>query len=64
MQKRKTFRRRGFTREERIGVAHVYEDVVAGHASRGADSKLSNALDDGIFFFDHHVFIIADDQRG
>jgi hypothetical protein len=42
----------------------VYEDVVAGHASRGADSKLSNALDDGIFFFDHHVFIIADDQRG
>ena len=31
----------------------VYEDVVARHASRGADSKLSNAVDDGIF---DHVF--------
>ena len=47
-----------FSRErlqkEQIGVGFkVYEDVVARHASRGADSKLSNALDDGIFY---HVF--------
>ena len=41
-------------KEQQIGVAFkVYEDVVARHASRGADSKLSNALDDGIFY---HVF--------
>ena len=40
--------------EQQIGVGFkVYEDVVARHASRGADSKLSNALDDGIFC---HVF--------
>ena len=37
--------------KEQIGVGFkVYEDVVARHASRGADSKLSNALDDGIFY--------------
>jgi len=48
-------------------LVYVYEDVVARHASRGADSKLSNALDDGIFY---HVFsqfsiiykFIADDH--
>ena len=34
----------------------VYEDVVARHASRGADSKLSNALDDGSIFYHHVVF--------
>jgi hypothetical protein len=45
--------------------------VVARHASRGADSKLSNAVDDGIF--DHvfsqfssfvEYFITDDHERG
>ena len=34
-------------------ISKCAHDVVARHASRGADSKLSNAVDDGIF---DHVF--------
>lgn len=68
------FLKSGFFKEQQIGVGFkVYEDVVAGHASRGADSKLSNALDDGIFYdlvfsqFSSIIVVdefIADDPRG